>query len=823
MQRFFVAFVLLFTVKISAQITGSIKDVNGTPLSTVSVYLENSLTGTTSNENGYYCLAITKKGNYTVVFQYLGFQTQKKQVEITTFPSRLDIVLQEEKVVLNEIFVSTNENPANTIIRKTIAAKEKNTAKFKAYTAKFYSRGLYKIKNAPKKILGRNTGDFGGGLDSTRSGIIYLSETVSKIAFQKKPKKFKEKIIASKVSGTDNGISFNRAEDANINFYNNRVDFGNELISPIANNAFSYYTYKLEGNFYDDKKRLINKIKIIPKRKNAPVFSGSIYIVEDEWSIYGTNVFTTGAQVNLPMVDKLQLKQNYNYTSTNDAWVLISQQIDFKINIFGFNFDGKFSSAYSKYDFTPNYSEKTFTNEVLSFEKEATKKDSTYWNKLRPVPLTEEEVKDYKIKDSIKIVRKSKTYLDSVNTVQNKFNFLSPITGYTFRNSYEKWALNFEGLIDNFSFNTVQGFNASFAPSYFKRQNDKGKWWVIGAKVNYGFSDERIRPFVFFNKKWNNTSRPKLSFVAGLTTQQFNEREPIFKLNNTLNSLFFRSNYMKIFEKDFAKISFSQEVKNGFFLNTSLEYADRKPLSNTTNYFFTSIWNDKPYTSNNPLDANDFTSASFKGHEIATLNIDATFVFGQKYLSYPDSKFNIRNQKLPSININYRKRFGATRGALNSDLFIANIRQNFKVGNYGDFAYHLRGGAFLKKKNLAFMDNLQANGNQLFFPIDHELNSFNILEYYRFFTNGNTAEAHFEHNFKGTVLNKIPLINELNFHLVVGAKYLVMDTISPYSEYSIGLDNLGFGKWRLFRFEYVNSFYKGIQETGFVFAWKLFN
>ena len=48
MRRIFVVFVVLFSINISAQITGTIKDVNGKTLSTVSVYLENSLTGTTS-------------------------------------------------------------------------------------------------------------------------------------------------------------------------------------------------------------------------------------------------------------------------------------------------------------------------------------------------------------------------------------------------------------------------------------------------------------------------------------------------------------------------------------------------------------------------------------------------------------------------------------------------------------------------------------------------------------------------------------------------------------------------------------------------------
>ena len=730
--------------------------------------------------------------------------------------------MDEESVQLSEISISTKDNPANRIIRNVIANKDKNTDKFAKYTAKFYSRGLYKIKNAPEKFLGQNMGDFGGGLDSTRSGIIYLSETVSEIKFQKKPKRFKEKIIASKVSGQDNGISFNRAEDANINFYDNSVEFGNDLISPISTNAFSYYNYKLEGTFYDKNGKLINKINLIPKRKNDRVFNGSLYIVENDWAIYGADVSVTGAQVNIPVVDVLHLKQDYNYSKENDAWVLISQSIDFKVNAFGFKFDGRFSSAYSEYDFSPNYTETTFTNEVLTFEKEATEKDSLYWNTLRPVPLTIEEVKDYKIKDSIKVVRKSKTYLDSVNKVQNKFNVLSPITGYTYRNSYEKWALNFNGLIDDFSFNTVQGFNTSLGFTYFKRQNDKGKWINFGAKVNYGLSDKTIRPTFFFSKKWNNFSRPRMTISGGITTSQFNEREPIMKLNNTFSSLFDRLNFLKIYEKSFGRIAYSEEIKNGIYFSSSLEYANRKPLFNTTNYSFARQSKTDPYTSNNPLNTTDFVNAAFYEHSIATLNIGARFVFGQKYLSYPDSKANIGNEKYPSLSVRYIKRFGASNAELNSDLFTADLRQDISAGNYGDLSYHIRGGMFLKQKNIAFMDYLQANGNQLSFPLDNQLNSFGLLEYYKFYTNDKYAEAHVEHNFRGAVLGKIPLINKLNFHLVGGAKTLFMADKKPYTEYSVGLDNIGFGKWRFLRVDYVRSNYGGIKNDGLLFRLSLF-
>ena len=814
MKKITVLFFLLFSASFVGQVKGRISDIKKNPLSFVSIYLDKTFTGTTSNDNGEYVLELTKKGKHMIVFQILGFKTIKKEVTITSFPFELNVTLEEESVQLSEISFSTKDNPANKIIRNVIANKDKNTDKFANYTAKFYSRGLYRIKDAPKKFLGQTLGDFGGGLDSTRSGIIYLSETISDIKFQKKPKNFKENIIASKVSGRDNGISFNRAEDANINFYENSVEFGNNLISPISTNAFGYYKFKLEGTFYDKNGKLINKINIIPLRKNDRVFSGSLYIVEDDWALYGADVSVSGAQVNIPVVDVLKLKQNYNYSKENDAWVLISQSIDFKVNAFGFKFDGRFSAAFSEYNFKPNFTKKTFTNEVLTFEKEAAEKDSSYWTSLRPVPLTAEEVKDYKIKDSLKVLRKSKKYLDSVNKKQNKFSLLSPITGYTYRNSFEKWALSYNGFVKDLGFNTVQGFNTTLGASYFKRINDKGNWWNAGVNVNYGFSDKRARPTVFFNKKWNNISRPRMSISAGVKTAQFNGREPVSKLDNMIRSLLRRENYIKIYEKEFARIEYSEEVKNGIYFSSSLEYANRKPLFNTNNYSFARQSKTDPYTSNNPLDPTDYINATFTDHKIAILNVGATFIFNQKYLSYPDRKFNVGNTKYPTLGVRYRKTFGASNGELNSDLFVASLKQNIDAGNYGKLAYNVRGGIFLNKKDIDFMDNLQANGNQLLFITDNQLSSFGLLEYYQFFTNDKYAEAHVEHNFKGAMLGKIPLINKLNFHLVGGAKTLFMADKKPYTEYSIGLANVGFGKWRFLRVDYVNSFHAGIKNEG---------
>ncbi|MGJ8743327.1 DUF5686 and carboxypeptidase regulatory-like domain-containing protein [Polaribacter sp.] len=813
---------LFFTAFYAAgQIQGKITNTKGEALSFVSVYLNKTLTGTTSNDNGDYLLNIKKKGNYTVVFQFIGFKTVKKNVNITSFPFTLNAQLTQENIILDEISISTKDNPANAIIRNVIANKEKNTNKSANYAAKFYSRGLYKIKDAPEKFLGESLGDFGGGLDSTRSGIIYLSETVSEIKYQKKPKKFTEKIIASKVSGRDNGISFNRAAEANINFYENSINFGNDLISPISNNAFSYYNYKLEGGFYDKNGKLINKILLIPKRKNDRVFEGYLYIVEEDWAIYGADVTVSGEQVNLPMVKFLKLKQDFNYSDKNDAWVLISQSIGFKVDLLGFKVDGKFSSAYSNYNFSPNYTEKTFTNEVLSFEKNATQKDSVYWHNLRPVPLTQEEKADYTVKDSIKVVRKTKKYLDSLDLKTNKFNLLSPITGYTFRNSHKKWAFSFDGIIGYFNFNTVQGFNSTLGFNYRKRQNDAGKKWNLTTKINYGFSDKRLRPAFFYTKNWNNYSRPSVTISGGVTTPQFNNRNPISNLDNTVQSLLRQKNYLKIYEKSFAKLNYSEEIKNGIYFNSSLEYAHRKPLLNTTDYSF--VTKDLPYRSNNPLNETDFTNTAFNAHKVWIANIGATIIFNQKYLSYPNQKFNLGNNKYPSLNIQYRKIIGVDNSTLSSDAFLAVLKQDLNAGNYGEFSYNLRGGKFLKKKNIAFMDNFQVKGNQVLFPLKNShLDRFGLLDYYTFFSNDAYAEAHWQHNFKGAVLGKIPLFNKLNLHLVAGSKALLATNRKPYSEYSLGIKNIGFGKWRFLRVDYVHSQQGSNTNNGFLFGLSLF-
>ncbi|MFD2823861.1 DUF5686 and carboxypeptidase regulatory-like domain-containing protein [Lacinutrix iliipiscaria] len=804
-----------------AQIIGTVTSTKSEPLAFVNIYIEGTYTGTTSNDNGRYELNITQPGTYTVTFKYLGFKTLKKTAEISKFPFTLDASLEENKISLDEVTVNAEENPADIIMRKAIANREKNLGKIKNYTADFYSRGFIKIENVPEKIFGQEVGDLDGNLDSTRSGMIYLSETISKIKYSY-PDQLSEHIIASKISGNDSGFSFNTAVSADFNFYQNTIELGNQIVSPIANYAFNYYRFKLEGIFYDDNGNLINQIKVIPKREHDRIFSGTVYIVEDDWSFYALELDITGEQAQIPATELISIKQSFSYSEQDKLWSLMSQSIDFEYGFIGITGNGRFHAVYSEYDFTPEFSKDAFTNEILTFEKEANKKDAIFWDTKRPVLLTEEEATDYVKKDSVQTVRKSKKYLDSTDVVSNKFT-LGNLLGYNYQNSYNDWNIGYGSPLEKIGFNTVQGFNTGMNFYYSKNIDDFNRYYRINADIEYGFSDERFRSTLSFRYKFNDIKRPFLTLSGGVKTQQFNANDPISKAENSGFSLFSERNYLKIYEKSFAQIGYSQEVVNGLRMNASMAYERRQPLFNTTDQ----VWYpkaDRAYTSNNPLDETAYGIAPFETHHMLKFILGAQINFGQKYFSYPDSKWNIPNRKFPTLYLGYEKGFASSVSDYNFNEVSARLSQGLSLGNKGYFQYNLKGGTFFDSDNIAFTDYKHFNGNQINVgTADSYTNVFNNLPYYAFSTNKSYSEFHAEHDFRGYILGKIPLLNKLNFNLVVGAHNLSTQDRKPYQEYSIGLDNLGWGTFRFLRLDYVRSYQSGFVNDAIIFGIKLLN
>ncbi|SCY09525.1 CarboxypepD_reg-like domain-containing protein [Nonlabens sp. Hel1_33_55] len=807
MKLFYTLFLLISFLS-TAQITGTVTDADGESIPFASIFIKDTYTGTSTNVDGIYQLDVKKTGGYTVVFQSLGYKTNEVTVSIDKLPFELNATLLTETTSLDEVVVRSDENPADRVIREAIANREANRLKGSSYTADFYSRGLMGMEDVPEKFLGQEIGDLDGSLDSlTRSGVIYLSETVSNIAYEA-PDNFKEFITASKVSGDDRGFSANSAESANFDFYNNNIDLNNRIVSPIADYAFTYYRYKLLGTFYDSNNFLINKIEVTSRRPNDNTFNGIIYIVEDQWTIYGLELTTTGQNINVPFIREITFTQDFTYETETSDWVKRNQNIVFSFGLFGFEGNGRFIANYTNYNFKPEFDKKAFGAEVLAFNPDANKKDSLFWKQVRPVPLTADESREYVKKDSISAVRNDPKYKDSVDRVENKFGVLDVLTGYTYRDSNENYRISYDGILDLGAFqgfNTVQGFVLGSGLSYSKGfDEDYNQSFYTAVNFNYGTSDDRLRYDGRISYRFNRTNRRSISLSGGTEVAQINTSNPISGLENSISSLFFERNYAKFFERDYARFSYSEEVTNGFFLNGSVGYERRQPLKNTTDQ----VWftqSDVDYTPNNPLFLDQNRLGFVREHELLKVGAGLTIRPGQKYQSYPDQKFNIVNEKYPTIRLNYEGGFAASESNYNYHQISASIWQNFDQGNLGRSSYWVNAGTFFDADGISLIDAQHFNGNQLRYKLA-ALNpyGFGLLDYYDYSTNESYAQVHVQHDFKGFLLGKIPGINLLNYDLIVSGKAL-MTQRKPYFEVSAGIDNIGFGNFRPFRVDYVRS------------------
>lgn len=824
MKNAFLYFLLLLSIHVSAQIKGTVTDEKGNPLPFINVFEENTYNGTTTNEQGKYQLHLKSSGTNKIVFQYLGFKTQKIEISADKSASSLDVKMIEESYSLNEVVINTKDNPANAIIKKAIASKKENTNKTSRFKADFYSKGIFKLKNAPKKIFGQKIGDMNGALDSTGTGIISLSETFSKIVYEK-PNNLKEVVTASKVSGDNKGYAYNTARSSFYDFYDNTIRFGINMISPIADNAFNYYKYKLESTFTDENNQTINKIKVIAKRDKEPVFEGYIYILENSWAIYAIDLDIKGYRMKEEFIDVMKLKQNFSYNENNKIWAKNTQSLEFSAGIFGIKFNGQYTYVYNNYEFVDSFDKKIFTNEITTVDINSNKKDTVFWNANRPIPLTTEEITDYTRKDSIHKVRNSPKYLDSIDKKENKFKFFDPITGYTYKSSSKKFSLGYNGLLDlsSLSFNTVQGWNFDTGFSYSNwKQEEKGRRTNMDVKINYGFSDDRLRVSGKYWHQFNNQNYANIKVAGGTTVQQFNRDEPISPFINSISTLFFKDNYMKLYNLEFAEIEYGQDVANGVYLKGKIDYEQRKPLFNTTDFSFFN--KEDIYFSNNPLDPNDYTNPGFEKHSLAKLNLTAKINFGNKYASRPDGKHNIRSNKYPTLYLGLEKGFAGTEKKYEFTNINTQVKYSHTFGNKGDFGLNLKAGKFFNAENIAFMDYQHFNGNQTYAGLTgNYLNVFNLMPYYTNSTNDSYLEFHTEHNDRGFIMNKIPLLNLLKSNLVVGYHLLAVPNTNPYSEYSVGLDNLGFGKLKMFRIDYVRSYQNGFQNEGVIVGIKFMN
>jgi Family of unknown function (DUF5686)/CarboxypepD_reg-like domain len=800
----FLLFVLFFFISVSfavaGKVSGKVTTVSGELLPFSSISVKGKSISTNANNQAFYFLDLTP-GTYTIVCRHVGFERAEQTITVTTDAQELNFILQPQKVNLKEVVVNAGaEDPAYAIIRKAIAKRKEHLEENDVFQCEVYSKGTMNLRNYPKRFMGE-TVDFEDG-DTSKKKMIYLSETVSKLSIDK-PNKVKIDVLSTRVSGQSDGYGFAGARF--FTFYENNVQISSSLnprgfVSPIADNALSMYRYKYEGAFSEEGK-LINKIKVIPRRKLEPCFSGYINIVEDEWRIHSLELQLT-KESQMDFADTLRIEQLYQMLGVNE-WVVQSQVLFPSVKIFGFDAYGTFANVYRNFNLKPAFDKKYFNNTILKYEQGSNKKPIAYWDSIRPLQLSDAEMKDYVKKDSLEQRRKDPAYLDSLDRINNKLKPMSLlVTGKTFSQQTNKTSFSIPSILNSIQFNTVEGWVGDMAFTYNKQYTDR-KSLSITPHIRYGLSSEQFYGWGTIRYNFGKTFFSNITLSGGKRIFQLNNENPIEPFQNTLASLLSANNFMKLYAADYFRLNFTKGVGKGVTVFGNFQFQDRKPLENTSDYTFAKTRQRiRPYRPNYPI---ELLNSNFTAHQASVLTLGFSFQPGARYVEFPDRTINI-GSKWPLFSAQYIKGINGLLGSdVDFDRWQLTIRDNLNLKLLGRFNYRIQAGGFTNTNRVEVQDLKHFAGNRLFRAEDY-LTTFQLPQYYQFSNSADFYTAVFaEHHFNGFITNKIPVIKKLNWHLVGGVAYLRLPSTN-YFEWHAGFENI----FRILRVDVVTAYQSGM-------------
>jgi hypothetical protein len=806
MKRILLSFLSIFSLLFchAGQVSGTITGANGEPLPFASITIKGTTRGVAANSQGNYLITLSD-GSYTLVCQYVGYKALEKNITVSGRDIRVDFQLAIQDLTMKEVVIKRGEDPALEIIRETIKKRDYYNKQVDSFTVDVYIKGLLRSRNVPDKMLGQKVDKSEmekTGFDSLGRGILFLSESQTRVSFRQ-PDKMKYEVISSRQSGGGYGISF----PFFINFYTNNVNVFTNLnprgfISPIADNAFHYYKFHYEGNFFENGK-MIDRISVRPKRKNEPLFDGYIQIVDGEWRIHSLDLLTT-KDYQLQLIDTARITQ-IQAPVTSDIWRTSNQVVYLAANTFGFEWSGNFLNVYNNYNLDPGFGKKYFNRTIMSYDTAFNKKDSAYWNAVRPVPLEPDEKKDFAFKDSMyKMIRDSmftRNTLDSVNSRQRPVTVKGLLTSGFQRHHFSKRASLFyklDPLLLSAEYNTVEGFAADLGQSLQIVPTKGKKDFYVNLDTRYGFTNHHFNAYAAFGiKPKRNFMDHYLELSGGKRVSQFNHDDPIDPFTNTIYTLFYKRNYIKLYENWFGRLEYNNGLENGLKWDVSATYEDRIPVENTTDYSFGK--KDRVFLPNHPY---ELAAIPFNRHQALVTEMTLSFQPGQRYIEYPFGKMPV-GSKHPTIELGYSKGIRDLLGSdVDFDKWKLSVWDNLNLKMGGEFRYRIGIGGFINARQVEIPDFQHFNGNQTYRGLKY-LNSFQLAPYYRY---SNTekfyAVLHAEHHFNGLLTNKIPLFNKLKWNLVAGTNTFYVNRNNYYAEAFAGIENI----FKLLRVDFITAY-----------------
>lgn len=686
-----------------------------------------------------------------------------------------------------------------------------------------------------------------------REGDSFLMESFNELEFNA-PDKYVQRVISFNTSFPEQGNEISPMDFIEASFY--QPVLADMAISPLSPQAFSYYNFKyqgvtLQGNY------TIDKIEVIPKRKSQQLFSGTIFIIEDLWCLHSldlTNENLAGKirvrELYIPVQEEvwmpvshqfdidlsfLGLKADVGYSSSVKYLEVkpnnkLQKPHDIATGYAGRYIPGDTVKTKSKREIERILQKEELTNRdmvklsrlmekesvksqsdsatksleikdntVKIVEKDAGKKDSVYWASIRPIPLSEIELRTLEISDSIKAdmagIRESATdtivqgnrkkegsFKRNLKYILNGHTW-SDTTGFSFTNG---------GLIDltKLSFNTVDGFVYGIDFRVNKRFKDRGAL-ALYPDIRYAFSREKLTWKVNVNYSVGGMKPRQVFMRTGMTSKDIGTGGSINPLINSISSLLLRKNYLKLYESRYLTFGYSTEIKNGLKLEFSAGFDERKILGNNTSF---SIFKPtREYTENIPVNEYLMPGSNVinlldnqKHFEFVT---DVTFTPFQKYRIYGKTRVPMGSD-WPVFRLTWK--YGMNKIPIWEDyrhfnMFRLEVSQERETGAFSQLGWRIRTGGFADNRNISYFDFFHFNSQPLILLIDDYNDAFFLPAFYSLSTPEFFGEAHLKYTTPYLLLKLLPGLSNTLIRENISLSYLGSRYHGNYTElgYSI--------------------------------------
>jgi hypothetical protein len=432
-------------------------------------------------------------------------------------------------------------------------------------------------------------------------------------------------------------------------------------------------------------------------------------------------------------------------------------------------------------------------------EKDAGKKDSAYWSRVRPIPLSEIEIRSLRVSDSIKAesnLVELKTDSIPATVKEDKKKFVKTVReiamGHTWSDT-TGFRFTFGGLIDlkNLSFNTVDGFVYGL-DFLFRKSWKNNKSLFISPDIFWAFSREKLNWRVSSFYKFNGLKQNQLYSRFGMTSTDINNVSGINTLINSATTLLLRDNYLKLYKSGYLTLGYMTEVANGLKLELSTTYEDRRVLENTTD--FSIIHSSKEYTENIPV--NSYLAPG--SNPINALHDQRHADFMTKITYTPVQKYRIRNgnkipagSDWPTFNLTWQhgvNEFSEMDDRFKQyDMFRFDVSKNRSIGAFSQFRWRVSSGGFLDNRDLAFYDFFHFNSQPVSILINNYEDAFMLPAYYSMSHPEFYGEVHIKYTTPYLLLKLLPVLSNTLMRENLSLSYLGSRFHKNYTEigYSI--------------------------------------